>query len=38
MSSDEEQFIIGISELYIGASCKNACNGHGMCIDNGRCR
>lgn len=36
--SDKEQFIIGLSELYIGSHCNNACNGHGMCLQNGRCR
>ncbi|CAF2035396.1 unnamed protein product, partial [Rotaria magnacalcarata] len=38
MPFDEEQFIIGISELYMGSNCINACNGHGMCLGNGRCR
>ncbi|CAF3387291.1 unnamed protein product [Rotaria sp. Silwood1] len=38
ISSNEEQFFIGISELYIGSNCINACNGHGMCSSNGRCK
>jgi hypothetical protein len=35
---DEEEYLIGISELYIGSNCINACNDHGMCSNNGRCR
>ncbi|CAF0744576.1 unnamed protein product [Adineta steineri] len=38
ISSDDEQLLIGISELYIGSNCINACNGHGMCLNNGQCR
>ena len=35
---DDEQLFIGISELYIGSNCINACYGHGMCSSTGRCR
>ncbi|CAF2836302.1 unnamed protein product [Rotaria sp. Silwood2] len=38
ISSNDEQFIVGISDLYIGSNCINGCNGHGMCLSNGRCR
>lgn len=35
---NEDLLLIGISELYIGSNCFNACHGHGMCSQLGRCR
>ncbi|CAF0939143.1 unnamed protein product [Adineta ricciae] len=38
ISTNEEVFLIAISELYIGSNCSNSCNDHGMCLNNSRCR